>query len=293
MEIYVLRNFIEIAREGNMTAAANALHISQSTLSMQIKGLEQELGKKLFIRHSRSVSLTDEGMVLRKRAEDILNIVDKTEAEFQEMNIIKGGDIRIGCAESYLIKHLAHAISDFRKDYPLLRFHITSGGTEQVLEQLDHGILDLAVIVEPPHLDRYNYLEVPGVDTWGIVVRRDHHLANKKSVTLSDLTDEDLIISEQSLEADLPRWCGERIDQLHFVGYTNLAYNGSVFAREGLGVLLTFEHLIECSADSQLAFIPLCPKLTNKMFIVWKKYQIFTPIADLFTRSLMDRFVAT
>ncbi|MCI2062858.1 MAG: LysR family transcriptional regulator [Eubacteriaceae bacterium] len=292
MEIYVLRNFLEIAREGSITAAAGTLHISQSTLSMQIKSLENELGKKLFTRHSRSVSLTDEGMVLRKRAEDILNMVDKTAAEFREMNIIRGGDIRIGCAESYLIKHLAHAISDFRRDYPLLRFHITSGGTEQVLERLDHGILDLAVIVEPPHLERYNYLEIPGEDTWGIVVRRDHPLAARHSVTVSDLKGEDLIISEQSLKADLPRWCGEKVDELRFAGYTNLAYNGSVFAREGLGVLLAFEHLIECGADSELCFVPLSPRLTNKIFIVWKKYQIFTPIADLFTESLIKRFAA-
>ena len=122
------------------------------------------------------ISLIVSAMVLRKRAEDILNMVDKTAAEFREMNIIRGGDIRIGCAESYLIKHLAHAISDFRRDYPLLRFHITSGGTEQVLERLDHGILDLAVIVEPPHLERYNYLEIPGEDT--CVINTAMHLSS-------------------------------------------------------------------------------------------------------------------
>ena len=170
MEIRVLRYFLEIARAGNMTRAAETLHISQPTLSKQMKDLEQELGKKLFRRGSTSLSLTDEGMLLRKRAEDILEMVDKTADEFKSLGNITGGEVHIGCAESHQIKYLARTIKAFKESYPLFRYHLTSGNTEQVVERLDRGLIDFAVIVEPPNLSKYNYLEVPEVNTWGLVM---------------------------------------------------------------------------------------------------------------------------
>ena len=156
MEIRVLRYFLEIARAGNMSRAAEAFHVSQPTLSKQMKDLEQELGKKLFRRGSTSLSLTDEGMLLRKRAEDILDMVDKTADEFRALNDISGGEVHIGCAESYQIKYLAQTIQVFKKKYPLFRYHLTSGNTEQVVERLDRGLIDFAVIAEPPNLPKYN-----------------------------------------------------------------------------------------------------------------------------------------
>lgn len=290
MEIQTLRNFLEIAREGSMTAAANTLHVSQPSLSKQIKELEKELGKKLFKRGSRNVTLTDEGMLLRKRAEDILAMIDKTTDEFKELDVIKGGDIRIGCAESYLIKHLASSIRDFKKDYPLLRYHLTSGDTVQVIERLDNGLLDFAIIVEPPVLSKYNYLEVPGTDTWGVAMLKNDSLASKEFIRVDDLIGRELICSEQSVAADLPRWCGEGVDKLNITGNTNLFFNGSVFVKEGLGLLLTFEHLITDNESTQLTFRRFEPILENKMYIIWKKYQIFTPIAELFIKKLTQDF---
>ena len=289
MEIRVLRYFLEVAREENITKAAASLHISQPTLSKQLKDLEQELGKKLFRRSNYSVYLTEEGMLLRKRAEDILAMVDKTSAEFQALGSITGGDIQIGCAESYLIKHLAQGIKEFKKQCPGLRYHIYSGNTEQVSERLDRGLLDLAVIVEPPNLSRYNYIEIPGVDTWGLLMRADNSLAEKEHITVDDLTGIDLICSEQSMKADIPRWCGQMTDQLNHVGSTNLFYNGTIFVREGLGCMLTFDHLADTSPESGLVFRPLHPPLENKMYIIWKKYQVFTPIADLLVNSLIKK----
>ncbi len=288
MDTNLLRNFVEIAREGSMTAAAEALHISQPTLSVQMKNLEKELGKSLFQKQGRNIVLTEEGFLLRKRAEDILDMVDKTYAEFQEMNILDGGDIRIGCAESYLIRHLANTIKQLRQDYPRLYYHITSGDTDVVLERLDRGILDFAILVEPPNLARYHYIELPGRDTWGVVMPRKHPLAQKKAIAFRDLLDYELIVSEQSFKADFPRWCGERIDQLNFTGFTNLFYNGTVFVKSGLGLLLAFDHL---SGDtSELCFRPLTPVLENKMYIVWKKYQVFTPIAEILLKALQKNF---
>lgn len=165
MEIRVLRYFLEIAREGNMTRAAETLHVSQPTLSKQMKELEMDLGRKLFRCSSASVTLTDEGMLLRKRAEDILNMVDKTVSEFQGLDDITGGDVIIGCAESYHIRCLARIIKDVQRQYPGLRYHIKSEDTTQVTEKLDRGLYDLAVIVEPPDLSKYNYLKIPEPDT--------------------------------------------------------------------------------------------------------------------------------
>ena len=286
MEIRVLRYFLEIARQENMTRAAEYLHVSQPTLSKQMKELETELGKKLFRRGSSSVTLTSEGMLLRKRAEDILYMVDKTTDEFHALDDVTGGEVRIGCAESDQIKYLARVIKKFKEKYPLLRYHLSSGDTEQVTERLDRGLFDFAVIVEPPDLSRYNYLEVPEANTWGILARKDSPLAQKTRIYVEDLFGLQLICSEQSMREDIPRWCGEKADQLIYAGSTNLFYNGSVFVKEGLGYMLTFDHLADTGADSELCFRALEPTLETKMYVIWKKYQVFTPIAELLLKML-------
>lgn len=287
MEIRVLRYFLEIAREGNMSRAAESLHVTQPTLSKQMKDLEQELGKKLFRRGSKSVSLTDEGMFLRKRAEDILDMVDKTADEFKELDNITGGEVHIGCAESHQIKYLAKVIKIFKERYPLFRYHLTSGNTEQVTERLDRGLIDFAVIVEPPNLSKYNYLEVPEVNTWGLVMKKNDALSQKDSICIDDLTGLDLICSAQAMQADIPRWCGEKADMLNLSGTVNLVYNGSVFVKEGLGYMLSFDKLADTGSDSELCFRPLEPPLHTKMYVIWKKYQMFTPITQL----LLDELV--
>ena len=289
MEIRVLRYFLEIARAGNMSRAAETLHVSQPTLSKQMKDLERELGKKLFRRGSTSLSLTDEGMLLRKRAEDILDMVDKTADEFKALDDITGGEVYIGCAESYQIKYLAQTIQVFKKKYPLFRYHLTSGNTEQVVERLDRGLIDLAVIAEPPNLSKYNYLEVPGVDRWGLVMKKDDALAEKERIHIDDLVGLPLICSAQGMKFDIARWCGEKVDSLNLSGTVNLAYNGSVFVKEGLGYMLMFDHLVDTGSDSELRFRPLDPPLETKMYVIWKKYQVFSPIAELLLNELKTR----
>ena len=286
MEIRVLRYFLEIAREGNMTRAAKRLHVTQPTLSKQMKELEQELGKKLFRRGSANVSLTDEGMLLRKRAEDLLAMADKIESEFRSLDDIAGGDIYIGCAESYLIKYLAFAVRRLNEKYENIHYHITSGDTEQVTESLDRGLLDFAFIVEPPDLSKYNYLEIPEQDTWGVLMRKDCPLARKNFIEVSDILPYPIFCSEQSAKVDLPRWCGEQVDQLNIMATFNLSGNAAIFAKEGLGVVLTFDKLIEISEDSDLCFRQISPALHTKMYVIWKKYQVFTPVAELLLAEL-------
>lgn len=290
MEIRTLRYFLAVAREENMTRAAEQLHVTQPTLSKTLKALEDELGKKLFTRHSFSIRLTDEGVLLRNRAEDLVSMADKIAQEFVTLDDITGGDIYLGLAESYQIRLLARAIREFRKQYPALRYHITSGDTEQVTEKLDKGLLDFAVLVEEPDKTKYESLVFPQADVWGLVFPADDPLAKKEAITVDDLIGMPLFCSEQSWRNDLPRWCGGRMQELRLEGSFRLSYNGSMFAQEGLGYLLTFDHLIDTSPDSGLVFRPLYPKLGNSMYLIWKRYQALSPIAERFLKHLQASF---
>ena len=269
MEIRVLRYFLEVAREGSVTHAAERLHISQPTLSKQLKDLETELGKKLFVRSSFSVRLTDEGMLLRRRAEDILDMVDKTAEEFKALGEVSGGDIHIGCAESDSIKYLARRIKAVQAQYPRIRVHLYSGDRSDLAERLEQGLLDFAVLVESSDLSKYNYLPLPGADTWGVILRKDHPLAERKAIKLSD-------------------WFQEKVDRLNIVATCNLAYNGGVLTREGLGCLLSFDKLTDTSLDSSLCFRPLMPPLYSKLFFSWKKYAVFSPAAEVLLSEMKD-----
>lgn len=290
MEIRVLRYFLEIAREGSVTRAAERLHVSQPTLSKQIKELEAELGKKLFIRSSFSVRLTEEGMLLRKRAEDILDMVGKTEAEFKALGEITGGDVRIGCAESDGMKYLAQRVKSLQEQYPRLRLHLYSGNTEDVEERLDRGLLDFAVIAQEVDLSKYNYLEFPAADTWGVVMRKDSPLAKKEAVRMKDLLNLPLICSRPGITEDYPKWFGEKVDTLNIVATFNLSYNAGVLVREGMGYLITFDKLVNTGSDSELCFRPLTPVLETKLYFVWKKYQVFTPAAELLLNEVREHF---
>lgn len=281
MEIRVLRYFLEVAREGNITRAAARLHISQPTLSKQLKDLEGQLGKKLFVRSNYSVKLTDEGMLLRKRAEDILDMVDKTEEEFKALGEISGGDIHIGCAESENIKYLARWIKAVQAEHPGIRVHLYSGDTNDLAERLERGLMDFAVIAQAVDLSRYNYLELPGADIWGVVMRKDSPLARKETVRIEDLSDLPLIVSRQGIREDIPKLFGEAMDRLQMTATLNLAYNGSILVREGLGYLLTFDKLVDTGAESELCFRPMAPALETRLYVIWKKYQVFSPAAEL------------
>ncbi len=279
MEIRTLRYFLAVAREENMTRAAEYLHVTQPTLSKQIQSLEDELGKKLFIRHSFRIELTEEGMLLRKRAEDLVSMADKIAGEFSALDDITGGDVYFGLAESYQIRFLAREIRRFKEVCPGLRYHITSGDTEQVTEKLDRGLLDFAVLAEEPDTAKYNFLSFPDADVWGLIVPSNHPLAGKPAITADDLAGLPLFCSEQGWKKDIPRWCGEKMDKLRLEGSFRLSYNASLFVKEGLGFLLTLDRLIDTSERSGLTFRPLTPRLEENIYLVWKKYQLFTPIA--------------
>ncbi len=291
MEIRTLRYFLAVAREENMTRAAELLHVTQPTLSKALRSLEDELGKKLFERHSFSISLTDEGILLRERAEDLVTMADKIEREFLTLDDITGGDLYLGLGESYQIRYLARAIRSLKNLYPKLNYHITSGDTEQVTEKLDKGLLDFAVLCDTPDPKKYNCVEFPEADIWGVVMPAGCKLAKKKTVRVDDLVGLPLFCSQQSWKNDIPRWAGERMSELTLEGSFRLAYNSSIFVMEGLGYLLTFDKLINTSEESGLVFRPLSPRLETKLFLIRNKFQTFTPIAERFLDQVTESFI--
>jgi DNA-binding transcriptional LysR family regulator len=229
-------------------------------------------------------------MLLRDRAEDLIAMADRIEQEFITLDDITGGDIYFGLAESFQIRHLAKEIHKLKNRYPGFSYHITSGDTEQVTEKLDKGLLDFAVLCEKPNSAKYDYLKFPEADVWGAVMPADHPLAKKKSVKIKDLVGQPLFCSEQSWNNEIPEWAGDSFDKLHLEGSFRLSYNGSMFAKEGLGILLTFEHLVECSDENGLVFRPLSPKQTSELYLIWHKYPSFTPIAEKFLAQVKTSF---
>ncbi len=290
MEIRTLRYFLAVAREENMSKAAEVLHISQPALSRSIRLLEEELGKKLFLRHSFSIELTEEGILLRNRAEDLVHMADKIEQEFLFLDDIQSGDIYFGLAESYQVIHLARQIALFKEKYPGIRYHVSSGDTEQVTEKLDKGLLDFALICETPDSRKYNYLTLPQADTFGVVMRNDVPLAQKEKIRPADLTGLPLFCSEQSWKNDIGPWAKESFANYIFEGSFRLSYNGSLFAKEGLGYLLTVDHLIDTSPDSGLCFRPFEPVLQIRQYLIYNKYQTFTPIVERFLNQVKEAF---
>ncbi len=290
MELRTLRYFLAVAREENMTRAAEILHVTQPTLSKALKLLEEELGKKLFTRHSFSIRLTEEGVLLRNRAEDLVRMADKIEQEFVSLDDISGGELYLGLAESWQIRYLARVIKAFKKQYPGLRYHITSGDTEQIADKLDKGLLDYLVLAELPDSRKYEYLAFPEKDVWGLVFPKEDPLAGKEVIRSEDMAGLPLFCSEQAWNEELRKWAGSTFSKLRLEGSFRLSYNGSVFAREGLGYLLTFRHLIDTSEGSGLVFRPLEPPMETTLYVAWNRYQTFTPIAERFLQKLKESF---
>lgn len=295
MELRVLRYFLTVAREGSMTAAAEFLHVTQPTLSRQLKDLEQELGKKLFIRSSHSIILTDEGMLLRKRAEEIIDMVDKLETEFSSMEETISGDVFIGGGETDAMRQIAGVVKDLHLRYPNIRYHLYSGNEDDVTERLDKGLLDFGILIQPADLSKYNYFNIPGKDVWGVVMRKDSPLAFKDSIQAVDLLNVPLICSRQAMKQTFSKnefadWFGEDFDKLNVVTTYNLAYNAAIMVDEGIGYAITLDKIVNTSSDSNLCFRSLEPRLESGLNIVWKKHQVFSTAADMFLKEIKVKF---
>ncbi len=293
MELRVLKYFLAVSQEGSVTGAAHRLHVTQPTLSRQLKDLEDELGQRLFIRGSHSVSLTAEGMLLRQRAEEIMTIVDKTRSDFSQRHRI-AGDVYIGGGESEAMSLLAEVIRDVRERHPGIRFHLHSGNAEEVMERLDRGTLDFGVLIQPVDISKYDALALPYKDVWGLVMPVGHPLAEKNGVVPADLADLPLILSRQVLQygtAGNPclEWLGKPVSELNIAATYNLIFNAALLVRANVGCAVTLDRLVPVGVRAGLAFRPFVPKLESSLDIVWKKGQFFSPAATVFLDALQKR----
>jgi len=282
MELRVLRYFIEVAREQNITAAAERLHVTQPTLSKQLADLEDELGKQLFIRGKRKTILTDDGMYLFRRAQEIVDLADKTLSAFSPSEDVITGDIYIGCGETEKMNFIIDIIKMITEKHPDIQFHLYSGNDEDVSERLDKGLVDFGLFVGKTNLEKYDYIQLPVSDIWGLVMRSDCPLAQNETVKPEDMKKVPILGSRQALHSnELSGWLGYDFSKLNILSTYNLIYNAALMVKAGLGCALTIENLVNTS-DTQLTFRRLEPLIKVDLFIAWKKYQAFSKASELF-----------
>ena len=281
MELSTLRRFLMIAREGTISGAAAALHISQPSLSRQMQDLERELGCTLFIRGKRRIELTGEGMRLRGRAEEIVDLADRTEAEFRVSGATLAGEIRIGGGETPAMELVADVIAEMQEAYPLVRFSLQSGNAEDIAERLDTGRIDFGLFIGHTNLDRYEVLQVPAQDVWGVFMRADDPLSKRDGITPADLEGRPLIFSRQA-SSEMRGWFKGDFEDLDIVA----TYNAALLARRGIGYVVSLQGIVDVSESSGLTFRPLEPALTADVRIAWKRYQTFSPAAEVFLHRI-------
>ena len=296
MEIRVLRYFLAVAREGSITKAANYLHLTQPTLSRQLQDLERKLGQKLLLRSQHSVSLTSEGHILRQRAEEIIDMVDKTEQEFHSIKDVIAGTVYIGSGESHTIKFITDIIKDIQKQYSEIKFDLVSGNAEDLIEKLDKGLLDFAVLIEPINISKFYYLTLPEKDRWGVIMKKDSPLAKLDNIKYDNLKNLPLIFSKQvkrqnPSDSDFMKWFKGSFDNFNIAATYNLIYNAGLMAESGVGYVVGLDNLLNTMNNSNLTFRPLYPTLESALNIVWKKGQIFSPASKVFLEKLKDRIV--
>lgn len=288
MELRVLQYFLAVAREQSISKAAEYLHLSQPTLSRQIRDMEEELGKQLLIRGNRKITLTEEGMILRKRAEEIIDLVQKTEKEITLSDNAITGDVYIGTGETDGVRLLAHVAKELQEVYPEIHYHIVSGDSVDIMEHLDKGLFDFAILLDPVDLSKYESIKLPYKDITGILMRKNSPLAEKDTITANELADLPLIVSRQQLKNGvLDLLTQQSATSLNIVASYNLIFNASLMVEEGLGYAIGLDKIINTTGNTNLTFKPLSPRIEIGMSFVWKKYQFFSKAAEIFLQKLL------
>lgn len=286
MDLRVLNYFLTVAREKTISKAAVALHLSQPTLSKQLKDLEEELGVTLFTRGNREITLTEEGFYLQNRGKEIFDLVTTTTSNLQNNDVISG-DIRVGGGETQAFQFVSVILNDLIAKHPDINVHLYSGNADDVKERIDKGLLDFGLIIDPVEKQKYEYIRLPLSDRWGILVNETHDLAKKESVSPIDLMTTSVLISNQSLvDNQLSEWLGGNLNQLNISGTYNLLYNASLLIKDGNLTALCIDGIIN-TQESSLKFIPFNPPLTANVNIIWKKNQVFSNAANLFLKNIL------
>ena len=279
MDIRTMQYYLAVVREGTISAAAEALHVAQPSLSRQMKELEKELGAPLFVRGNRRITLTAEGEVLRKRAEEMVRLLQMTEEEISRVRDHVSGPVRIGAGESRSFHYLSRTAANMAARHPDIRFHITSGDTRDLMDELADSLIDFAVIFTDVDHSLYESIPLPAEDSFALLMRKDSPLAEKEEIRISELKDCPLIVSR----ASEPLFAGTR---LNIVATYNLIYNASLLVEDGLGYAICFDRLINTTGDSQLCIRPIVPRMENAGNLIWKKYQVFSPAVRLFIEEI-------
>lgn len=287
MDIRVLEYFLAVAREESITKAAKVLSMTQPPLSRQLKELEDELGKQLFIRGNKKITLTEEGVLLRKRAEELIELMEKTKEELRSSEERIHGTVLIGAGESDAVSFLARTARRLQMSHPDISYHLYSGDATSITEKLDHGLIDFGLLVEPVDISKYEYLRLPAKDTWGVLMRRDSPLAVKDHILAEDLWEKPLLVSHQIYDSsELSSWFQRDIRKLHITAAYELVYNATHFVKSGCGYALSLDKLINTTGESELTFRPLYPALDAGLCFVWKKHQIFSRASRLYLDTL-------
>ncbi len=287
MDIKVLKYFLTTAREESITKAAERLYMTQPPLSRQLRALEEELGTQLFIRGSRKITLTKEGMLLRKRAEEMVALMEITKAEINASNENVSGDVYIGGGETEGMRIVAKVTEKLRREYPNIKIHLFSGHTEDIAERLERGLLDFGIFIEPADMTKYDYIQLRTTDVWGVLMRKDDPLSSKEVITTEDLMDIPMICSEQ-FQGEMLGFSGGEYSKLNIVATYNLLYNASLLVEEKVGCALCIDGIIRCGSDSPLCFKPIEPRLEVGLDISWKKYRTFSKAAAKFLEILRE-----
>jgi len=281
MELRVLEYFLTVVREENISRAAEVLHVTQPTLSRQIKDLEEELHTTLFIRGKRLI-LTDSGMMLRRRAEEVVTLMHKIDSEFQEQEELSGV-ISIGSGGLTAAKILPELIGHFREHYPLVSFEIITGNADHIKEKLEHGILDFGFLLEPVEIEKFDYLRMPVKEKWGILLPANHPLAQEQAVTRKQLKELPLLVtSRTALQREIGEWLRYSISELDIVGMHNLINNATPLVEHGIACVLTIEGAVDMLDPARFAFRPLMPELSMTSVFAWKKLSPYSGASGKF-----------
>ena len=287
MELRVLKYFLAVAREENITKAAEFLHITQPTLSRQLMQLEEELNAQLFIRGKNRIVLTDEGMLLRRRAEEIVDLANKTEKEFLEQDNLVTGEIFIGGGETNAMHILARIIKEFKEEYPQIKYQFYSGNADDIKERLDKGLIDIGLLTEPVDIEKYEFVRLEQKEVWGILAPKDSKLAAKEYATPQDLLKLPLLSTRRTIvQNEIANWFGQDYEQLDIIATYNLIYNAAIMVEEGIGYAICLEKLVNINDETKIRFIPFYPPLLTGTVIVWKNHQIFSPATARFIEKI-------
>lgn len=280
MELRVLNYFLTIAREENFTRAARQLHVTQPTLSRQIADLEQELGVKLFVRSNHNIILTEDGMILKRRAQEILSLADKTKRDFLQKDEALSGTISIGSGEFRSTEYLAKIIAGFRRKYPNVTYEIYSGNANNIRDYIKRGHLDIGLMSEPIDMRKYNFVNMPIKEQWGLFAPVDSPLSEKESISPEDLKGMSIVTATGDFnQSRIGKWLGDCREQVEIAATANLPYNEAVLVKENIGVMLSIN--LNCTYEN-LRFIPLRPALEVSTALAWKKEQIFSATTSAF-----------